>query len=692
MNHDTSIITYRPDIDGIRAIAVLTVVIFHAFPALMPGGFIGVDIFFVISGYLISSIIFKALDNDSFSFSDFYLRRAKRILPPLIFMIVVVLMIGWSVLLPVEYAELGKHSMAGLGFVANIVLWLETGYFDNAAELKPLLHLWSLGVEEQFYIFWPMLILVAWRMRLSLVKTLVSLALLSFGLNILMTRYEPDAAYFLLHARAWELLLGAGLAWMSVQGYSLKVYGKRTTNTASLLGFLLLLASVMLISKGSFFPGWWALLPTIGTVLLIAAGPDALINKRLLSSRFMVFIGLISFPLYLWHWPLLTFARIIHGEEVSAKYLSGALFLALILSWLSYKAIETPFRRSQRLAPLTGLICLGLVAALGSHNIYSRDGLNFRIKDAQAQAEAQALEWPPHLRSGVDCKPAGLESLTLGCQLMRQTEPANAVIIGDSHANHYYWVLEAAFKGSETNLLQLSRGGCPPLVGLKFLNDGVVVPCSDSIDPVIDYVVQNDSIRTVFVAGRWMAYMTGRDIDDPADHVPDETIFIGEPGPNGGSQRMATFLTALNSTLEKLTESGKRIVFLHAVPELPFNARECISWTPNQFVSRIPRESCDFNSKVTMARSSEFRPELDSLLDQFPSVVQIDPGNMFCDSENCRVRQDGVLLYRDDDHLSIDGARWLGIRLEQILEVAAGTTKFGMSAKGGSPVETTQSP
>ncbi len=673
MNHATHIISYRPDIDGLRALAILPVVLFHAFPALMPGGFVGVDIFFVISGYLISTIIFKSLRKGGFSFSEFYIRRAKRILPPLVFMIVIVLIVGWSVLLPVEYAELGKHAMAGLGFVANIVLWLETGYFDNAAELKPLLHLWSLGVEEQFYIFWPLIVLVAWRMGLSLIKVIGFLVLLSFGLNIFLTYSAPDSAYFLLPARAWELLVGAALAWLNLQGHSLGVRGERARNVVSVLGLGILVASVLLISKTSLFPGWWALMPTIGATLLIAAGPDAFINKRLLSNRLLVFIGLISFPLYLWHWPLLTFARILHGETVSAEYLVGALLFAFVLSWLSYAFIETPFRQTQRRAPLVGLICFGLIVALGSHNIYSRDGLNFRIKDAQAKAEAQALEWPPHLRSGADCKPAGLESISLGCQLMRPDQPANAVIIGDSHANHYYWVLETAFKDSETNLMQLTKGGCPPLVGLKFLNGGVVVPCNDSMDPIVDHVIHNDDIRTVFVAGRWMAYMTGRDIDDPADHVSDETIFIGEPGPNDSNQRMNTFLAALNSTLERLTASGKRIVFLHAVPELPFNARECISWTPNQFVSRIPRESCSFDNEITRARSSEYRPALDSLLQQFPEVIQVDPGEMFCDSEDCRIRQDGVLLYRDDDHLSIDGASWLGFKLQQTFKSALDT-------------------
>lgn len=186
--------------------------------------------------------------------------------------------------------------------------------------------------------------------------------------------------------------------------------------------------------------------------------------------------------------------------------------------------------------------------------------------------------------------------------------------------------------------------------------------------------------------------MTGRDIDDPADHVSDETIFIGEPGLNDSSQRMNTFLAALYSTLERLTASGKRIVFLHAVPELPFNARECISWTPNRFVSRIPRESCSFNDEVTRARSSEYRPELESLLQQFPAIVQIDPGKIFCDSENCRIRQDGVLLYRDDDHLSIDGARWLGVRLQEALKVATDATEYDVSAISRSSLEASQRP
>lgn len=675
MSSSSHNIHYRADIDGLRAIAVLVVVIFHAFPTLLPGGFVGVDVFFVISGFLISSIIFKALEAGRFSFNDFYLRRARRILPPLIFMVAAVLVLGWSILLPMEYAELAKHSLAGLGFVANIVLWLETGYFDTEAELKPLLHLWSLGVEEQFYIVWPLVLFFAWRVKRHLLLIISLIALLSFAVNIILTSTSPSAAYFMLHARAWELLIGALLAWASFNGQSLTLQSDHARNVISLAGLGLLAAGVVLVNQTRMFPGWWAFLPTAGTALLIAAGPGAFINRKLLSNRLLVFIGLLSFPLYLWHWPLLTLLRIVNGEATSTQSLILVLLLAGVLSWISYAFIETPFRRSRRWQPLTALISLGLVVALGSHNIYSRDGLGFRLKDAQAEAEARALEWPPSLVSSEGCEPESLAGVSVSCQVMSHTSKVNAVIMGDSHANHYYWALEAAFAGTDLNLLQLSRGGCPPLAGLNFMNKGVITPCSETTDAVLDYVLANPDIQTVFIAGRWMAHMTGRDIDDPADHVSRESIFVGTPSTNDGERRMEIFTDTLVDTLDRLVASGKRIVFLHAVPELPFNARECISWTPNRFVSRVPRASCDYDRRVTDIRSLEFRPQLNTVLELYPTLAQVDPEEFFCDTAVCRARQKNVLLYRDDDHLSLDGARWLGTEMAQSVRSVMGPTQ-----------------
>lgn len=666
-------IPYRPDIDGMRAIAVLTVVVFHAFPMLVPGGFVGVDIFFVISGYLISTIIFKALAAGTFSFMDFYQRRARRILPPLVVVIAATLIIGWSVLLPDEYAELGKHSLAGLGFVANIVLWQEAGYFDSAAEFKPLLHLWSLGVEEQFYIFWPLILACAWRIGLSLWMTIGVIAVLSFVLNILLTATAPSAAYFLLHTRAWEMLIGAALAWAVFKGHRLGLDTPRARDLASMAGLIMVLAALVLVDKDSMFPGWWALLPTLGAALIIAAGPNALVNKKLLSIRLLVFIGLISFPLYLWHWPLLTFVRIVQGESVSVWLLTAAIVVSVLLSWASYYFLETPLRQSKRWLPMGLLVAFGLLVALGSHNIYSRDGLNFRLKDAQAKSEAQALEWPTNLRSADGCTPERLSGAGVDCLVMSDSLKANAVIIGDSHANHYYWALSHAFKGSDINLLQLAEGGCPPLYGLDFLDKGVVVPCSQSIDPIIQHVVDDPDLETVFVAGRWVGYMTGRDLDDPRDHVSDESIYIGEPAADDQSRRVEIFSQALAASLDMLSTSGKKIVFLHAVPELPFNARECVSWSPNRYISRVPRETCGYDRAIADERAAEYRPQLDVVLARYPMIAQFDPMPFICAEAQCLGRQDGVLLYRDDDHLSLDGAYWLGEKIAPRVHDLMGT-------------------
>jgi len=297
---------YRPDVDGLRAIAVLSVLAFHAFPRAAPGGFAGVDVFFVISGFLISGILFEALRAGHFSFIDFYRRRVRRIFPALILVLAASLGLGWMLLLPDEYRLLGKHALAGAGFLSNIALWREAGYFAPAAEVTPLLHLWSLGVEEQYYLVWPLLLaFFAGRPR-ALPWMIVGLAAVSFALNVWLTPRAPSAAFYLPLTRFWELMAGSALAYHVHYGSP----GRRMADAKAAAGLALVAAGIALLSAGRAFPGWWALAPVVGSSLLIAAGPAAWINRRLLSNPVMVYIGLISYPLYLWHWPLLVYARI----------------------------------------------------------------------------------------------------------------------------------------------------------------------------------------------------------------------------------------------------------------------------------------------------------------------------------------------------------------------------------------------
>ena len=376
---------YRTDIDGLRAIAVLVVVAFHAFPQWVTGGFIGVDIFFVISGFLISTILYENLAAKQFSFLTFYARRIRRIFPALILVLLTCFGVGWFVLLPDEYAQLGHHMAAGAGFVQNFVLWGEANYFDNLAETKPLLHLWSLGIEEQFYIIWPLLLWLAYRLRANLLVVTLLIGGVSFFLNIEGIKGNATATFYSPQTRFWELLAGATLAYVNLSGLRfanspVKPQGlSRWSNGAATLGMALLILGLVLIHKKSLFPGWWALLPVLGTILILWAGPKAWFNRTVLSNRVLVWIGLISYPLYLWHWALLSFARIMESETPNEWVRLGLVLSSVGLAALTYYWLEKPIRfgKYPTAKTIALIILMSIIGYLG-YNTYQRDGLGFR--------------------------------------------------------------------------------------------------------------------------------------------------------------------------------------------------------------------------------------------------------------------------------------------------------------------------
>jgi len=333
--------TYRPDIDGLRAVAVLLVVIFHAFPSLIAGGFIGVDIFFVISGFLISGIIFTNLEHNSFSLVEFYRRRIKRIFPALLLILISSFIFGWFVLLSEEYRALTKHIMGGVSFLSNFILWHESGYFDTRSELKPLLHLWSLAVEEQFYIFWPLFLAFVWKRKWSFIAVTAAIAAISFAINIYTISSNPSSDFFLPLPRFWELMIGSLLAYINLHKPHLH---NQHQNMQSFLGVALLLSGIFFINSDRAFPGWWALLPTLGAFFIISAGPAAWFNSRVLSNKLIVWFGLISYPLYLWHWSIFSFATIQASETSSTATRIGLVLASIMLAWLTYKFIEKPIR------------------------------------------------------------------------------------------------------------------------------------------------------------------------------------------------------------------------------------------------------------------------------------------------------------------------------------------------------------
>jgi len=454
---------YRRDIDGLRAIAVLSVVVFHAFPNWIRGGFVGVDIFFVISGYLISTIIFDNLDKGTFSFSEFYARRIKRIYPALVLVLVACCALGWFVLLTDEYKQLGKHIVGGAGFVSNLVLWSEAGYFDNSADTKPLLHLWSLGVEEQFYIVWPILLWFGHKKRWNLLGMGVCIAVVSFLFSMYQIKVDATADFYSPLTRFWELMSGSILAWVSLYRTS---FAPAKASAISVLALLLLVCGLWGIRKSFAFPGAWALIPVLGAVLIIFAGPQAWVNRRILSNRLFVWVGLISFPLYLWHWPLLSFARIMGysgNENIRLMLLGASVFLA----WITYALIETPLRRGAGgrwrvpvLASLSGLCaCVGLYS-------YANDGLNSRFPPAIRYLTQEIdFKWNDYIQYE-KCHLQFPMSVKHQPQCLQSDNPVLG-LWGDSHASSLYPGLASLQDRYKFGLVQLTEAGCPPLLGFN---------------------------------------------------------------------------------------------------------------------------------------------------------------------------------------------------------------------------------
>jgi peptidoglycan/LPS O-acetylase OafA/YrhL len=374
---------YRSDIDGLRAVAVLAVVAYHAFPRQIPGGFIGVDVFFVISGFLISRIILENLESGTFSFSEFYSRRIRRIFPALIIMLLGVLAVGWLSLMSDELTRLGKHVAAGAAFSTNFILQSESGYFDSLSETKPLLHLWSLGIEEQFYLVWPLILWIVWKSKIRIITIILLLGVASFYFNVRGVVTDPVSTFYSPETRFWELMTGGVLAWSEiyVKRSDLKIRllldrwlksftlqssrvpdGKTLSNLLATVGFMLVIFCLFAFDKWAPYPGLFAMAPVLGTVFIIYAGPSAWVNQTLLSNKVLVWFGLISFPLYLWHWPLISFAWIVGGGVPSKMVRVALVLLAILLAWLTKVFIENPFRVGQtRIKFKVSILCVALI-------------------------------------------------------------------------------------------------------------------------------------------------------------------------------------------------------------------------------------------------------------------------------------------------------------------------------------------
>lgn len=638
-------VSYRPDIDGLRAVAVLAVVAFHAFPGIIPGGFVGVDVFFVISGYLITSILISDLKADSFSVARFYSRRIRRIFPALILVMVACLFVGWFVLFAGEYAQLGKHVAGGAGFISNFILLNEVGYFDTAASTKPLLHLWSLGVEEQFYLIWPMLLWIGWRLNINLFILVVLLSFVSFGLAVSTSADQLATSFYSPQDRLWELSVGAALAYFAVAAQRRNegtpiVANRYLAGILSTFGIVLLMIALFLVRQSSF-PGWQTLLPTTGTFLMILAGPNAFWNRQFLSVKILVSTGLISYPLYLWHWPLLSFSRIL-GLDDKPAVIAGAVILAVVLSCMTYWLLEKPARFSSSKRIVTGASVASMIAVgLAGYMTASDGGLPSRkiaiLGDFDAvRGEATIVDYMD--KHFYPCEPSFIaadskrrktrDGDAVRCRQSRPGGSYDIALIGDSHAEHLFIGLARALP--EKNILYYEKGFLPFRYNKEFFD-------------IYNFIANDSRIRTVIVG--LLASKADKDWYEQYANLP------------AGS----TIAEEMESSVSFLQHSGKEVLIPDDVPLFDFSPSRCLQrWFDElklredacrESVSRIDRKKSTFTAALQKVAA----------IDRDVRILKIE--RYFCAAEQCSMIRNHKLLFFDSNHLNIDGSDYVATKL-----------------------------
>jgi peptidoglycan/LPS O-acetylase OafA/YrhL len=639
---------YRPDIDGLRAVAVLTVLAYHAFPEYFPGGFIGVDVFFVISGFLITSILVRGQLEGSFSYRDFYSRRIRRIFPALIVVILTTMFLGWALLVPAEYAALSADAASGIAFVANIAYWRQNGYFDTTSELRPLLHLWSLSVEEQFYLVWPVVLSLFGKRVRSLLIALAVLSTLSLAANLYLTHRSPAAAFYLPVPRFWELSCGGMLACAQLHLGGFRRWLARHRHVVALVGGALLLAGFASIDKHVDFPGPWALLPVIGTTLLLAAGPQSWVSLRALSQRGLVAIGLISYPAYLWHWPLLSFARIVEGGAPSWLVRCVLVAGSLLLAAMTYVLLEGSLRRRR-----SGLVVPGLVlsmAGLFAAGLFIRssDGLPSRPVAKTASADLltpKTLQSNP--RSACDFAPKYPRVMQL-CRLYRADGSSRTVLLwGDSTARAWAPVFLDVGRRLGYNVVLVSHPSCPPVIGARKTR----FDFPESREYCADGQLQQQVVQAIgmlkpdviFYMGAFTGY--GTTSDRPGEYITDE--------PTGQADFMTTRAALerrLPQTLRALSAVGPVVVF-RSWPILPDDMESATT-----LEDKLQRRANRHYFPVTIfQRQRQFTEDLFDRL-ALDDIRFFDPAARLC-SDRCSDYVNETRMYADGYHVTPQGAQ-----------------------------------
>ena len=641
-------LNYRPDIDGLRAVAVIPIVLFHAGYEWISGGFVGVDIFFVISGFLISSIIQNEISQGKFSFIGFYERRLRRIIPALLTVLLATMLVGYFLLLPEEYAELAKSSMAAGAFFPNIYFWATSStYFGLDIVSTPLLHTWSLGVEEQFYIIFPVLIyLLLTRFSIKYVaRIIIALLVLSLCANLFLVEIAANSkfAFYMLPTRAWELLAGVVLSL----GILPKIHRPVIANSISLLGFVLIVLTMLRLNENSLFPGINAIWPVFGTALIIYSGThQPTVISRILTNQLLVGIGVISYSLYLWHWPVTVYTNMYWESDYNKLFIISA---SLILAFMSYRLIETRFRKCSktelRIGKLKEIGVLSVLVSIVCVAILNNDGIPDRVpKDALKHIATDTL------RAGnQQCEQfTGNTKLDANiCAIGTKNTLPSFVLWGDSHAQAIADALHLAALEMEISGVLVTSHGCRPLVGVYRKSKR---RCETFNNRVVEYINNQPSLKHVFLAGYWRIPFTSQGYDNSNFLIVDDQTRFRSPEEN-----RKVFKRGMQRTLDTLESSNP--VIIQDIPEIGSQFGKSVA---NHFARRIWKGNTAFKELVYTTEHDSFDREFKQLLNSYSSHPNfIDVNTVLCVQSKCPLRKKGQLIYADGDHLSKYGASLL---------------------------------
>jgi peptidoglycan/LPS O-acetylase OafA/YrhL len=654
---------YRPEIDGLRSLAVIPVILFHAGFSFFKGGFVGVDIFFVISGYLITLIIISELGNGKFSIINFYERRARRILPALFVVIAVSSLAAWIWFIPSDMKAFSKSIVAVLTFSSNFLFYKETGYFDTSTELKPMLHTWSLAVEEQYYIFFPLILCYLWKLGKSkLTWILLGTLIISLMFAQWASKTHPEFAFFLLPSRSWELLIGA-LAAFYIHQLHLKPSFKYS-NHLSLLGLLCILFSIFSFDKYIPFPSVYALLPTVGAALIILYANQGNFVGRLLSSKPLVGIGLISYSAYLWHQPILAFARYRCFSSINSYWMVLLILLTLVLAYISWKYVETPFRNKEtinRRKIFILSISISLFFIVIGITGYLTNGFENRVNHTVIELDKATFDINPYRNTCL----SGEKFIhpKSACVIGAKNNVIGA-LVGDSHADAIRQALNIQADKSNLGFKELTYGGCIHALDTyhsKRPND----KCNEYNKAANEFVLANPEIKTVVIMSRWTLPISrsrfdnhegGKESGEPSDV---DVLVNGKSVDHIGVSTSELIAQKIKVTVESYLDRNKKVILIYPIPEVGWDVPNYLA--KSTLFSGSVRTDLSTSYALYKARNKKAIDALDAI-GNHENLTRIYPDRILCNTfqkERCVAQLNGVPLYYDNNHLSNFGAAFI---------------------------------